>query len=67
VSWNGSTEVRFWLVHAGPHPRDLRSIGVARHSGFETAISLGRLTGHVVVTALDEAGRRLSTSHAVKL
>ena len=67
VSWNGSTEVRHWLVHAGAHPRDLRSIGVARHSGFETAISLGRLTGHVVVTALDEAGHRLASSRSIKL
>ena len=67
VSWNGSTEVRYWLVHAGAHRRDLRAIGVARHSGFETAISLGRQTGHVAVTALDEAGHRLSTSREVKL
>jgi hypothetical protein len=67
ASWNGSTEVRRWLVQVGTHPRGLRPIGVARHSGFETAISLGRLTGHVVVTALDEAGHRLSTSRAVKL
>lgn len=67
VSWNGSTEVRYWLVEVGRHRHDLRPIGVARHSGFETAIPLGRLTGHVAVTALDEAGHRLATSRAVKL
>ena len=67
ASWNGSTETRRWLVQVGPTARDLRPIGVARHRGFETAIRLGRLTGHVAVSALDETDNLLSTSRAVKL
>jgi Arylsulfotransferase (ASST) len=67
ASWNGSTEVRRWLVQVGPTARDLRPIGVARRRGFETAIGLGRLTGHVAVSALDEAGNPLATSRAIRL
>jgi hypothetical protein len=67
VSWNGSTETRRWLVQTGPTARHLRPVGVARRGGFETAIRLGRLTGHLAVSALDEADNVLSTSHAVKL
>jgi Arylsulfotransferase (ASST) len=67
ASWNGATEVRYWLVRAGASARDLEPIGVAHHRGFETAIRLGRLTGHVAVTALDEAGNQLASSRPIKL
>jgi hypothetical protein len=67
ASWNGSTETRRWLVQTGPTARDLRPIGVARRRGFETAIRLGRLRGHVAVSALDGSNNILSTSRAAKL
>jgi hypothetical protein len=67
ASWNGSTETRRWLVQVGPTARDLHPIGVARSRGFETAIRLGRLTGHAAVSALDAADNILSTSRAIKL
>lgn len=67
ASWNGSTEVSHWLVQVGPSARDLRPIGVARRRGFETAIALGRLRGHVAVSALDAAGNPLATSRAIRL
>jgi hypothetical protein len=67
VSWNGATEVRRWRVHAGPDARDLPAVGVAWRRGFETAIALGRASGHVAVSALDAAGNALATSATLEL
>lgn len=68
VSWNGATDVAsHWEVHAGQHPRFMRSIGVARRRGFETAIPLGGAGGYFAVTALDEDGSRLGRSSTVSL
>jgi hypothetical protein len=54
-------------VHAGPDSRYLPAVGVARRRGFETAIPLGRASGYVAVSALDEAGNVLGRSRTVKL
>jgi hypothetical protein len=67
VSWNGATEVRGWRVYAGPDASDLPAVGVARRRGFETAIALGRASGHVAVSALDAAGNVLGRSRTLKL
>ena len=67
ASWNGATEVRSWRVHAGPDRRDLPAVGVAQRRGFETAIPLGRASGHVAVSALDAAGNVLARSRALRL
>ena len=67
VSWNGATEVRGWRVHAGPDGRALPAVGVAQRRGFETAIPLGRASGYVAVSALDEAGNVLGRSRSLKL
>ncbi|HZE07000.1 MAG TPA: arylsulfotransferase family protein, partial [Solirubrobacteraceae bacterium] len=65
VSWNGSTEVDRWQVHAGHRRRHLMTLGVAPRQGFETAIPVGRHP-FVAVTALDRFGRRLARSHTVR-
>jgi Arylsulfotransferase (ASST) len=67
VSWNGATEVRRWLVHAGADARDLRAVGVAPRRGFETGIELGSASGYVAVSALDAAGNVLARSRALRL
>jgi hypothetical protein len=67
VSWNGATEVRGWRVHAGPHASALRAVGVARRHGFETGIPLGRASGYVAVSALDETGNVLGRSRTLRL
>jgi hypothetical protein len=67
VSWNGATEVRRWRVHAGPDRGALPAVGAARRRGFETAIDLGRASGYVAVSALDEAGSELTRSRTLKL
>jgi hypothetical protein len=67
VSWNGATEVRRWRVLAGADARDLRAVGAAPRRGFETAIALGRASGHVAVSALDGTGNVLATSDTLRL
>jgi hypothetical protein len=67
TSWNGATEVSHWQVLAGIAPDALRTIGIARRYGFETAIPLGTAGGYVAAAALDRAGNRLGMSHAIKL
>jgi hypothetical protein len=67
ASWNGATHARLWQVHAGPSPRDLRPIGIARRRGFETAIRVGRGSGYLRVSALDRFGRHLASSPAIRI
>ena len=68
VSWNGATDVAsHWQVHAGQDARSMRTVGLARRQGFETAIPLGSAGGRFAVTALDEDGSRLATSSTVSL
>lgn len=67
VSWNGATNVSAWRVNLGPSPSALRPIGVAKRTGFETAIPLTATSGYVAVTALDPAAEPLATSDAIKL
>jgi hypothetical protein len=68
VSWNGATdEASHWQVHAGQDAHSMRSIGVARRRGFETAIPLGSTGGYFAVTALDEDGTSLGKSATVSL
>lgn len=65
VSWNGSTEVTGWQVHAGHRRRHLTTLGVAPRQGFETAIPVGRHR-YVAVSALDRFGRRLARSATLR-
>jgi len=62
VSWNGDTRVTNWSVLAGSSPADLRPIGSAVRTGFETGMRLPRGLTHLRVQATDAAGRVLATS-----
>jgi hypothetical protein len=66
ASWNGATEVKTWLVLAGPTASRLAQVGTAPRLGFETVISLP--PGHmwVAVEAFDAGGRSLGRSAAVR-
>lgn len=67
ASWNGSTEVTHWRVHAGRAGSRLAHIGIVERSGFETAIPLARDHRFAAVSALDGAARRLATSPTIRL
>lgn len=67
TSWNGATELAAWRVLAGPHPAELRPIGLIHRHGFETAVRLNGDTGYVAASAIDAAGRTLRTSRTVRL
>lgn len=66
ASWNGATAVSHWLLRAGPHPSELRPVGIAKRRGFETAIPLGAISGYVQVGALDSSGRPLASSGPIQ-
>jgi hypothetical protein len=67
VSWNGATTVSHWLLHAGPRPEKLRTIGVAARRGFETVIPLPARDAYVRATALDASGQTLASSEVTRL
>lgn len=69
MSWNGATDVRRWLVEAGPSEDELVPLGTARRTGFETAAEMRAPEGADVYrfTALGPLGiplgsRTLTTS-----
>lgn len=66
ASWNGATDVSHWRVRTGPSQRRLRTIGVARRHGFETAISVPAGHAYVAVSAVDVSGRELGHSRPVR-
>jgi hypothetical protein len=66
VSWNGATEVARWLVTAGARADLLRPVRTVPRTGFETVLTVPRLTGFVAVTALDRHGRTLATSRPAR-
>ncbi|HEX4035541.1 MAG TPA: arylsulfotransferase family protein [Solirubrobacteraceae bacterium] len=67
ASWNGATRVAAWQVLGGADKRSLTPIATTPTSGFETAIAIHSSPTYVAVAALDAAGHRLSTSHAIAL
>ncbi|MGZ4198345.1 MAG: arylsulfotransferase family protein [Solirubrobacteraceae bacterium] len=63
ASWNGATQVAKWRVLAGKDAKHLASVVTKAKNGFETAISLGRLSfKKYKVQALDAKGHVLRTS-----
>ena len=64
---NGATEVASWQVLLGPSATGLQPVAVADRTGFETAITLGAVTGYAAVTALDAAGQSLASSRPIPL
>ena len=63
ASWNGATQVAKWRVLAGKDAKHLAGVVTKAKNGFETAISLGRLSfKKYKVQALDAKGHVLRTS-----
>jgi Arylsulfotransferase (ASST) len=67
VSWNGATKVRKWRVLAGADKQSLRAVLTVPKKGFETAIRLHGTEGWVAAQALDDRGRSLARSRAVRV
>jgi hypothetical protein len=66
ASWNGSTEVTRWSVLAGADPATLRPVTAVGKSGFETTIAVASKAQYFAVDAIDENGRVLRRSEAVR-
>jgi hypothetical protein len=66
ASWNGATEVRRWLVLAGPDAQHLQKVAEAARSGFETPIRVSKSAAVYAVKAIGSNGKVLGTSRAVK-
>ena len=65
--WNGATQVDRWLVLAGNRPWALRPAGSADWNGLDTTVSAHTRAPYVEVVALDDSGRPIGRSHAVKV
>jgi hypothetical protein len=64
ASWNGSTQVKQWVVLAGSSTKHLSKVASAKPSGFETAIALNTSYRQYEVQALDGRGHVLGTSNS---
>jgi hypothetical protein len=62
ASWNGATAVERWFVLGGTDMQRLDPLGVARRSGFETAITVPTPPPYLAVEALDMSGAVLGRS-----
>src|SRR5215213_381708 len=62
ASWNGATTVARWRLLAGDAKDQLRAVGDAPRTGFESAIPLPSNARLVAVQALDAGGEVLGTS-----
>jgi hypothetical protein len=65
ASWNGATAVKRWELLTGPEEDEMRPIGSARSTGFETEIDANRAGVVYAVRAIDSHGHVLATSEAV--
>jgi Arylsulfotransferase (ASST) len=65
ASWNGATEVASWQILAGDQAHDLRPIGSASKTGFETAVLLRHNPRFVAAVARDRSNAALGTSPTV--
>jgi hypothetical protein len=66
ASWNGATEVAVWQVLGGPNGNELKPIGRARSSGFETPIEVVADAPFIAVSALDDGGSELGRSEVTE-
>jgi hypothetical protein len=66
ASWNGSTALSKWRVLGGSSAKSLKSVGGGAKRSFETSFRLGGSYAYVAVQALDNHGKVLSTSKAIK-
>jgi hypothetical protein len=66
ASWNGATGVSSWQVLGGASTKQLVPLATAAKGGFETAIAVPGKPAYLAVQALDESGKVLATSHAIR-
>jgi hypothetical protein len=66
ASWNGSTALSKWRVLGGSSAKRLKSVGGGAKRSFETSFKLGGSYAYVAVQALDNHGKVLRTSKAIK-
>jgi arylsulfotransferase ASST len=66
ASWNGATALSKWRVLGGSSAKSLKSVGGGAKRSFETSFKLGGSYAYVAVQALDNHGKVLSTSKAIK-
>ena len=66
ASWNGATEVATWQVYAGNAPDEMELLASAPRKGFETVITAHTKKPYVGVEAMNESGKDLGTSAAIK-
>jgi hypothetical protein len=66
ASWNGATRVARWQALTGRR-NALRAAATVPRRGFETAIPVATPDRYLAVRALDEAGRPLAVSDAVRV
>jgi hypothetical protein len=67
ASWNGATEIARWQLLTGASPASLRPEAAVPETGFETLLTPFATKGYAVAVALDDAGRPLGRSAALKL
>ena len=67
TSWNGTTDVTQWEVHAGASAAALARVAVAARTGFETTISVAGSGPFVAAHALDSAGGVLGISPTIQV
>jgi hypothetical protein len=67
ASWNGATEIVRWQLLTGASPASLRPEAAVPETGFETLLTPFATKGYAVAVALDDAGRPLGRSAALKL
>jgi hypothetical protein len=67
ASWNGATEVAWWRVLAGEHPKSLKAQTKIGVGGFESSTTLPQKHAYVAVQALDSSGHVLGISQTVRV
>jgi hypothetical protein len=67
ASWNGATEIARWQLLTGASQSSLRPEAAVPETGFETLLTPFATKGYAVAVALDDAGRPLGRSAALKL
>ncbi|KAJ5524051.1 hypothetical protein N7494_010701 [Penicillium frequentans] len=46
VSWNGATDVKYYVLYTGNHARSMEAVGIVKKQGFETEFIIPENGGH---------------------
>jgi hypothetical protein len=66
ASWNGATEVATWQVLTGSDPDTLEPLASVPKKGFETVITVHTTEPYVGLQAMNNSGKVLGTTKAIK-